>query len=81
MQALVVIAFECALDALVYGTRRELKRSLSLVLAISMTKFCRSKQIHFQHLDRARNVTMNFKCNVLCWLALDLQLKSVYLGV
>ena len=59
---LLLIYILCALDALVYGARRELKRSLSLVLAIFMTKFCLSKEIHFQHLDRARNVTNVIFC-------------------
>ena len=26
-----------------------------------------SKQIHFKYIYRTRNVTMDFKCDVLCW--------------
>ena len=37
-------------------------------IIISISYIC-DEDIHFQHLDRANTVTMNFKHNVLCCLA------------
>ena len=37
-------------------------------IIISISYIC-DVEIHFQHLDRVKTVTMNFKRNVLCCLA------------
>ena len=57
----------------IYGVWREiviLKDYYSIYDEIEVVVFCQLKEIHFQHFDGARNVTIDFKCNVFCWYEL-----------
>ena len=46
----------------------EVKCIISYYIKISKTSgFCQFEEIRFQHLEGARNMNIDFKCDALCW--------------